>query len=440
MTWFGRVVCGSAVLLLVGAAPALSAQDSTAGRRIQVGVNYTPGVNPGIVVMAGPGLDSVRAIVERDLMQSDRFTVALLADTLGRLNGSLDPTGFTGTGLSWAIELQPLFPGVEVWVHDLTAGQVRQHVTRTLDIRGVGDGRMGIHRLSDEIVGWTVGGQGIAATRILYRLKSGNGATDGAIWRMDADGANPVRVTRPGPIQVSPAWSPDGSRIAYAEYSDGAWSAILLSLATGTRQVVPNSRSGALPGLAFSPDGVHLAFARSTGRKTDIFTVDIGRMCCAAQLTSSRTVLDDYSPAYSPDGRRITFVSERPGSPQIYVMDADGTNQDGLVPFDIAAKSQSYFPRWSPDGGKIVFSRDLNGGRRQLFTFTLSSGRVIQQTSQGERNDSPSWAPDSRHIVFVSTLYGRDQLFVLDLESGSRRQLPTPGVATYPAWSRVLNP
>jgi TolB protein len=172
-----------------------------------------------------------------------------------------------------------------------------------------------------------------------------------------------------------------------------------------------------------------------TEQARNLYAVNVAELCCAERLTAGRFA-ENFSPAYSPDGRRIVFASTRSGRSQIYVMAADGTDQEVLAPFDFGETGNSYAPEWSPDGTMIVFHREYEGVP-QIVTFDLATRQVRQRTSSG-RNEDPSWAADSRHVVFVSDRTGRRQLHVLDLETGRVRQIMTSGAARLPAWSRSL--
>ena len=416
---------------------ALVAQRAAAQDRVIVGVHGASASQPGLIVLAGPGLDSVRTIVQRDLMNSNRFTMAPLSDSAGTLRAPLDPNTLKNLGLTWAVELQPAINGVEVKLYDVATGVVRQQGTRPVDPSGVGDTRLTIHRVGDQVVTW-IGGIGIAATRIVFKMKNGS---DDAIWRVDSDGANLVRVTRASGVMASPAWSPDGGTVAYSESRDGRWTLYLQRLASGTRIAATSSAPGDSYGGNFSPDGRSLVFSHGLGTGAAIETVDITRNCCAHELTHDRRNADNVSPSYSPDGRHIAYISNRTGTPEIWVMDDDGASADQLVASEFGATGRAlatYSPAWSPDGTRIVFGRDTDGGERQLFTSSVAGGQVVQRTAQG-RNEDPSWAPDSRHVVFKSRRTGREQLWLLDIESGAFRQLTTTaGGAQYPAWSHPL--
>ena len=420
-------------LLLLGAIllPSLAnAQDD----RIRLGIQYQAGVRPGIVVMAQPGLDSVRKIIERDLDFSDRFEIGFLEGEAGILTGPFNPALFRTLGVTWGVELQLAEGGVAAILHHLPTGEVRQQWLRMLDARGEGDARMQIHRLSDDITESVTAIRGIAATRIFFSL-------DKDIWRVDSDGANAQRVSRGTGIAMSATVSPDGQRLAFSEIRDYAGVVVLQNLLSGARQQVPGTNVGGHSMTpAFSPTGREMIFARSGEEGTDLYAVDIAQSCCVRRLTTDGKLADNLSPTYSPDGRRVAFVSARGGSPQIFVMDADGSNQRGLVPFDYGQTGPSHSPDWSPDGAAIAFHRDVAGGR-QIHVYEFTTGRTRTVTTSG-RNEDPSWAPDARHLVFTSTRTGRNQLWVLDLESGRMRQLMTlTGHARLAAWSpRVGQP
>ena len=186
---------------------------------------------------------------------------------------------------------------------------------------------------------------------------------------------------------------------------------------------------------AFSPDGRRIAFSRVVDRSYSLHQANVADLCCVERLTAGRFA-ENLSPTYSPDGRRIAFVTDRAGSPQIYAMSADGTDQELLVPYDYGVSGASFAPDWSPDGNTIVFHRGA-GGSFQVMVFDLATERVRQVTSEG-RNEDASWGPDGRHLVFVSNRTGRGQLHVIDLETSRVRMIRTPATALLPAWSRRL--
>jgi len=425
-------------LLAAVAAPLavpLAAQDTTrTPEGVRIGIEYRPGVRPSVVVLPGPGLDSARAILSRDLDYSDRFEVITLGprDTTGVVNPggrALDYALFRTLGASYAVELAPDGPGAAVRLHDITAGALRREQRFTLPAQFDVNFRLAVHRLADEVVRWITGTPGYAGSRILF-------LEDRRLYRVDSDGGGVTVVTPPGEEVLSPAWSPDGRRIVYTRFGRGTGSLVLQSVATGEKTVVTGTTALLNITPTFSPDGRLVAFARSGEDGTDIFTADASQNCCVQRLTVGR-YSDNLSPTFAPDGRRLAFVSTRAGAPQIYVMAADGTDQELLAPFDYGVTGSSNAPEWSPDGASVVFHRDVNGAP-QVFVLDVASRRVRQLTSSG-RNEDPSWAPDGRHLAFVSDRSGRRQLWVIDMVTGRIRQLTFQGQARLPAWSRRLS-
>lgn len=416
-----------AVFFLVLLPGFVSAQDTT--RAVLRLLYDNPKERPGLVVLPAAGLDSVRAIVERDLDHSDRFELIPLPSTMTVPGaGPINWAPYRAMNAALAVELRRTAATVTVRLWDVASGTLRQETTRTMDIAGAGESRMALHRLSDEVVRWATGSPGIAASRILF-------VSDNRVWRVDSDGHGAAPVTAAGRTAYSPAWVPDGRRFVFTEYQEGKWVVVVQSTATNTRQVFPTTATTVNITPAISGDGRRIAFSRIVDRTYAIHQANLADLCCVERLTPGRFA-ENLSPTYSPDGRRIAFVTNRAGSPQVYVMSADGTDQELLVPYEYGLSGASFAPEWSPDGGALAFHRQ-GGGSFQVMIFDLATDRVRQLTSEGS-NEDPSWAPDGRHVVFVSTRTGRQQLHIIDLETARVRSLRTPGVALLPAWSRRL--
>lgn len=427
----GWLIAGALLL----SAP-LAAQDTTkTPDGIRIGIDYNPGSRPRVVVLPGPGIDSARAIVARDLDFSDRFEVIPLGprDSGGVAvnpgGRTLDYALFKTLGAGYAVELVAEAAGINVRLHDITAGVLRREQRFTLPAQFDVNYRLAVHKTSDEVVRWITGTPGYAASRLLFLV-------DRRLYRVDSDGGSVSAISAANEEILSPTWSPDGKRFAYTKFSAGRGSLILQGVAAGDKTVVTSTNTALNITPAFSNDGRLLAFARSSEEGTDIFTADVAQNCCVQRLTVGR-FSDNLSPTFAPDGRRMAFVSTRAGAPQIYVMAADGTDQELLAPFDYGVTGSSNAPEWSPDGANVAFHRDVNRSP-QVFVLEVASRRVRQLTSSG-RNEDPSWAPDGRHLAFVSDRSGRRQLWVIDIVTGRIRQLTFEGQARLPAWSRRLS-
>lgn len=432
------------VLLSVVALPAvLAAQDSgppVAGG-VRVGITYTPGTRPGIAVLVGGGAvpDSIRAILARDLDFSDRFEVVeppLAAASLAA-DGAPNYRALTALGADFAVSVvasSPPLPDAqgrsafEIQLHDVRSGAVKNRLSVRLPDAGAETLRRAAHRASDEVVRWATGTPGVASSAILF-------VTDGKIWRVDPDGEGRALIPTAGRPALSPAWSPDGRTMAYTAFVRSGQPIVLQDLAPAAgarREVVPGTEVGVNITPAFSPDGRKLAYAHSTEDGTDLYLYDVARKCCVTRLTVGR-YYDNLSPAWSPDAQRIAFISTRAGSPQLYVMAADGTGQEALARFDFGATGMTFAPEWSPDGSAVVFHREI-AGTPQVFVLDLATRAVKQITGAG-RNEDATWAPDGRHLCFVSSRSGARLLWIVDLETGRMRPLPSTVGARLPAWS-----
>jgi TolB protein len=259
---------------------------------------------------------------------------------------------------------------------------------------------------------------------------------DGKVYQIDHDGAELKLVSASDRQAMSPAWEADGRRFAYMEFQAGRGQLFLQEMATGKRLPVATTGTALDFTPAFSPDGRTLAFSRATEEGTDLYTINLKDNCCLRRLTVGR-FSDNLSPTFSPDGQRIAFVSTRPGLPQIYVMAADGTDQQLFAPFDYGVTGSSNAPDWSPDGQSVAFHRDV-AGTLQVFVLDVRTRTVRQLTSVG-RNEDPTWAPDSRHLAFVSDRAGYRQLWIIDLDTGRIRPLLQQSGARLPAWSPRLS-
>jgi len=433
------------LLLAVYPSSRVVGQDSTVDKGVRIGITYRPGVRPGLVILpvSAGSLDSVRTIVARDLDYSDRYEVITLpgGDSLDP-GPSGTPTGHTAVrlaglnyslyqalGADFAVQFRATADSVVLLLHDVTAGAVRRSFAARLPAPGDPGYRMAVHRLADLVIQASLGAAGTSATRILF-------VKDKHVWAVDQDGANLKLVSSATKEALSPAWSADGKKVAYMEFNEGHGQINLLDLATGKRSVVYGSTgkySDFTP--AFSPDGKTITFSRATEEGTDLWSVNFRDACCLQRLTVGR-FSDNLSPTYSPDGRRVAFVSTRPGLAQIYVMGADGTDQQLFAPFDYGVSGSSNAPDWSPDGLSVAFHRDV-GGTLQVFVLDVRKGTVKQLTSLG-RNEDPTWAPDSRHLAFVSDRAGYRQLWIIDLETGRIRPLLQQSGERLPAWSPRL--
>jgi TolB protein len=206
-----------------------------------------------------------------------------------------------------------------------------------------------------------------------------------------------------------------------------------LDVRTGSTRRVSQIRAGLNITPVYQPGGNAILYAQGGGYGTDLVlaALESGK---PKKLTIGRGT-DNTSPSYSPDGRQIAFISGKSGSPQVYIMDADGSNVQLLTPYKPGVRSYRASPDWSPDGRAIAYEQQ--NGNFQLWMIDLRDRVPKQLTSEGE-NEDPSWAPDGRHLVFTSSRSGEKQLWIMDTESGRARQLTHSKGARLAAWSPIL--
>jgi TolB protein len=413
--------------LLLLSAP-LAAQDTTRG--VRIGLTYDPGSKPGVVVLPGrgAGADSIRVILQRDLDFGDRVTAIVLdADALGEASRAASPNWavLAKLGAAAAVQVTPTATGLHLAVYDVvkqTTALIRDYPAPQMsDMR---NWRAAVHGLSDDLEQSLTGTRGIAHTRVSFER-------GGRLWVVDSDGEQATPVTEAGSFQSS-AWNPSGSMIAYNTITPPA-KIMLLDLSTGRSRTLVTG-GGVFISPTFTPDGAGVVYSHGIEDGTDLYIADVSGG--AGRKLSVGRGSDNLQPSFSPDGRRIAFMSARAGHPEIYTMDADGTNVDMLTTLEISSSAYRSSPDWSPDARSVAFQSRI-AGTYQVMTINLRDRGMKQLTSDGQNTD-PSWAPDGRHIVFVSNRSGARVLWVLDAETGRARQLTRGDNARNPAWSPRL--
>jgi TolB protein len=288
------------------------------------------------------------------------------------------------------------------------------------------------HRFADDIISRLGGGiNGIAETKI-YFVSNRTGSKE--IWVMDYDGANQHAVTHLGTVSISPRISPDGSRIAFASLAENiGWAIRMYSLDLGRTVSFPaGTAGGSNQSPAWSADGTKLAFSSARSGPPSIWVVDAS----GANLHRLSAFGSDASPAWNPrTGAQLAFVSGRTGEPQIYVMDQDGANVQRMTDSGYAVE-----PSWSSNGGLLAFSWNRkygpgDPGGQDIYVMDIASKRWLQATHEAGSNDSPSWSPDGRHIVFQREINHRTQIWEMLSDGTGEHQLTFSGDNSMPNWS-----
>ena len=275
------------------------------------------------------------------------------------------------------------------------------------------DLRLVAHRLADYVYEKLTGERGVFSTRIVYVTKSGSRYS---LWVADADGENAqAALSSPEPI-ISPAWSPTGGQIAYVSFESRKPVVYVHDVASGKRRLIANFR-GSNSAPAWSPDGRTLAVTLSRDGNSQLYTIDAtgGE---ARRLMQSAGI--DTEPVYSADGRSIYFVSDRGGAPQIYRVARTGGSAE-RVTFN---GSYNISPTVSADGRWMAYISRSGGFKLQLMD--LASGAVTSLTDT-TADESPSFAPNSRLIVYATQQQGREALMTTTLDGKIKARLAGQG-------------
>ena len=289
-------------------------------------------------------------------------------------------------------------------------------IVRGLDLGGQSftviqaDLRLSAHRISDFVYEKLTGDKGIFSTRIAYVAKTGTRYT---LRVADADGEGAQSaLTSPEPI-ISPAWSPDGSQLAYVSFESRKPVIYAHNVSSGKRRLIANFR-GSNSAPTWAPDGSQLIATLSREGGSQLYALGLSGGE-PRRLTQTSSI--DTEPAYSPDGKSIYFVSDRGGAPQIYRMSSTGGNAERVT----FAGNYNISPAVSPDGRYLAYIARVGGGYK-LQLMDIASG-VTSSITDTTADESPSFAPNSKLIVYATRQQGREALMTTTLDGKIKANL-----------------
>lgn len=289
--------------------------------------------------------------------------------------------------------------------------------------------RLTAHKIADVIYEKLIGEPGAFATRIAYVVRLPGKRF--ALHVADADGNAPQTILSSNEPIISPTWSPDGSRLAYVSFEHRKPVVYVQSITTGARQAVANF-FGSNSAPAWSPDGRRLAVVLSKDGGSQMNLINADGSGQPQRLASSSSI--DTEPNFSPDGSAIIFTSDRGGSPQIYRISVSG-GQPQRVTFE---GTYNVSARHSPDGKSFTFIQ-RNGGRFNVAVQDFAT-RQVQVLSEGGVDESPSFAPNGRMILYASEVRGRGILAAVSSDGRVKQRFTEDaGDIREPAWGPIVN-
>lgn len=381
---------------------------------------------------AGAGVppQDVAAIIRSDLHRSGRFAPIPEKDMLARpvLGGEVNFADWRMLGMESLLVGKVAAAGgggyeVQFQLFDVFKGEqlAGYSISTTRD-----EMRATAHHISDIVYERLTGERGAFATQIAYVSALRGPPARYILQVADADGHNPQTILESKEPLMSPAWSPDGSRLAYVSFEEGRSAIYVQEVYTGKRE-----RVGAYRGVngapAWSPDGSRLALTLSKDGNPEIYVFNL-RTRGLTRITHSAGI--DTEPAWSPDGATLVFTSDRGGRPQIYQVSAAGGQVKRLT-FEGQYNARAAF---SPDGKRLAMIHGTQGNYR-IAVMDLRNGE-FQVLTRSSLDESPSFAPNGSMIIYATNYNNRGILAAVSVDGRVRQRLALQeGDVREPAWS-----
>lgn len=283
------------------------------------------------------------------------------------------------------------------------------------------------HSLADDLYRQFTGRPSLALTSIAFQSDR-DGANRYELYLMDYDGHNQRRISRHMSTSGFADWSPGGDAIAYMSYYTGGQGVHYVDVASNEKRTV--FTQGILNlSPTFSPDGARIAFAHTPEGSSNVDIYICERTCTSPRrLTTSAAI--DTNPAWSPDGQQIAFTSDRSGRPHVYVMDTNG----GTIRRLSFEGNYNEGACWRPDGAQVTYSsRKGNKFRIAVTSLVDLETRILAEGP--DSYETPCFSPDGRRITFTLKRGREAQVYIMNADGSQWRQLTHEGRNMAPDWS-----
>ncbi|MDE2306628.1 MAG: Tol-Pal system beta propeller repeat protein TolB [Gammaproteobacteria bacterium] len=383
-----------------------------------------PGASPfDLAALVGRDLDGsgrFKSMSRRDMIDQPHSGAEIVFDDWKRLSSDYILVGSESVPAPDRYDVN--FELYNVLTHQRLLGY--QIHTDTAGLRLAG------HQIADQVFKAVLGIRGAFATRIAYILVLGQ--VPHRTYQLivaDADGEDPHVVMQSSQPLMSPAWSPDGQKLAYVSFEDKLPSIYVQTLKNGARVRVSAS-AGVNQAPAWSPDGRELAVTLSNrAGNLDIYLLDLATRALT-RVTHDPGI--DTEPQWSLDGRSLYFTSDRDGGPQIFEKSLRlGSRGARRISFQDSYNAR---PRLSPDGTHLAVVTGV-GGAYRIATLDLAHNGDMQVLTHGRSDESPSYAPNGAEIIYATHVGGRGVLALVSTDGRVQQTLASPeGEVQEPVW------
>jgi TolB protein len=287
-----------------------------------------------------------------------------------------------------------------------------------------------VYRAVDALLNKAFNIPGLCNSRLAFAVAGAGNLKE--VYSCRFDGSEARRITHNGSISTEPTWGGNGQLLVYTLYQNNATSVVLVDV-TNDRQKRLSRFPGLNAGADLSPDAQWAAITLSKDRRVDLFILSAQTGQIARQVTNDLAA--ESSPCWSPRGDQLCYVSDRAGKPQLFLVAAGGGSSSRLL----RESEETVSPDWSPVSNKICFAVRL-GNEYAIGVVDMADSSRKREiiTNAAGSWESPSWAPDCRHVVCSRRVQSRRELYMVDTWHPHLTPITKSGDYSLPSWSTVL--